>query len=125
MLGEQIGTLSGHKVAVGSLNFINEGHHLVSLGYDQTIKVWDANQWRELQTIQLNVAGVRGMVLSPNEKLAAISMESKVQLWLVAEWRLQAELPISTKAVGGMAFSPDGRWLAVGAANKKIRIWKF
>ncbi len=50
-------------------------------------------------------------------------MESKVQLWSVEDWTLEEELPISTKAVNGMAFSPDGRWLAIGAADKKIRVW--
>ncbi|MFQ5433753.1 MAG: WD40 repeat domain-containing protein [Anaerolineae bacterium] len=27
--------------------------------------------------------------------------------------------------VVGMAFSPDGKWLALGAADKKIRIWEL
>ena len=48
-----------------------------------------------------------------------------MQLWSVEDWVLLAELPISTKAVYGMAFSPDGRWLAVGAADGKIRVWEL
>jgi WD40 repeat protein len=52
-------------------------------------------------------------------------MESKVQLWAVEDWILEADLPIGTKAVNGMAFSPDGRWLAIGAADKKIRVWEI
>jgi len=52
-------------------------------------------------------------------------MESKVQLWSVEDWALEAELPISTKAVNGMAFSPDGSWLAVGAADRRIRVWEI
>jgi WD40 repeat protein len=72
-----------------------------------------------------NVPRARALVFSPDEKTAALSTEGKVQLWLVEDWTLQAELSISTKAVNGMAFSPDSRWLAVGAADRKIRVWEL
>jgi WD40 repeat protein len=46
-------------------------------------------------------------------------------VYKTAEWELTAQLPISTPAVNGVAFSPDGKWLAVGAADKKIRIFEL
>jgi WD40 repeat protein len=52
-------------------------------------------------------------------------MEGKVQVRSIAEWTLQAELMVGTKAVNGMAFSADGKMLAVGAADRKIRVWAF
>jgi WD40 repeat protein len=123
--GEPIGTLAGHEVAVGSLSFINEGRYLVSMGYEGTIKFWDTSEWQEARGVSPDQPGLRGLVFSQDERVAAVSMESRVQLWSVEDWKLEAELPISTKAVNGMAFSPDGRWLAVGAADKKIRVWEF
>ena len=36
-----------------------------------------------------------------------------------------AELSISTKAVSSLAFSTDGQLLAVGGADRKIRIWEI
>jgi WD40 repeat protein len=63
------------------------------------------------------------MVFSPDERSVALSMESRVQLWSVEDWVLEAELPVGTKVVSAMAFSPDGAWLALGAADKKIRVW--
>jgi WD40 repeat protein len=96
---------------------------MVSLGYEQMIKFWDTETWREARTVQSSGLGVRGLAFSPDEKTMALSVESAVQLWSVDDWMLQAELPVSTKVVNGMAFSPDGRWLAAGAADKKIRIW--
>jgi WD40 repeat protein len=104
---------------------INEGRYLVSLGYEGAIKFWDTETWQETRTVRSNVPGVRALVFSADEKTAALSSEGKVQLWSVGNWTLQAELPISTKAVNGMAFSPDGRWLAVGAADRKIRVWEL
>ncbi|MEJ2734924.1 MAG: hypothetical protein P8189_15380, partial [Anaerolineae bacterium] len=122
--GRPIGTLSGHETAVGSLSFIRGGRYLVSLGYEQAVRFWDTETWRESRTIQLDVSGVRGMAFSPDDEIASLSMEGKVQLRSVEEWELLAELPISTKAVNGMAFSSDCQWLAVGAADGKIRIWE-
>jgi len=31
---------------------------------------------------------------------------------------------IWTNAVNSVAFSSDGRWLAVGAADRKVRVWE-
>lgn len=63
------------------------------------------------------------MHLSPSEKIVALSLEGAVQLWDFANWQMIAELPISTKAINGIAFFPDEKTLAIGAADKKIRVW--
>jgi WD40 repeat protein len=65
------------------------------------------------------------MAFSTDEQIVALSMEGMVQLRSVEDWELRAELPISTRAVNGVAFSSDGQWLAVGAADGKIRIWEL
>jgi hypothetical protein len=79
--GQPIGTLSGHEVAVMALAFIDGGRCLLSLGYEQTIKVWDTDGWLEARTVRLSGPGPRGLAISPDEKTIAVSMESQVQLW--------------------------------------------
>jgi WD40 repeat protein len=123
--GVPLGTLSGHYTAVMSLRFQNEGRYLVSLGYEGTIKFWDTRTWREARSLTLDGTSPRGLAFSPDEAIAAISMEGRVQLRSVNDWALQTELAVGTKAVNGMAFSPDGCWLAVGAADGKIRVWEL
>jgi WD40 repeat protein len=95
------------------------------MGHEQTIRFWDTETWQEARALELHTPSARSLVFSPDEKTAAISMESRVQLWSVENWALQAELPVATKAVSSLAFSPDGRWLAVGAADRKVRIWEL
>ena len=118
-----MGTLAGHQTAVLSLASIHGGRTLVSLGYEQSIKFWDTQNWQEMATRSLEGSPIRGMAFSPDEALVAIARESVVQLWSVEGWALQSELQVGTKAVNGMAFSPDGRTLVAGAADGKIRVW--
>jgi WD40 repeat protein len=123
--GEQIGSLSGHQIAVMSLNFIEGGRYLLSMGYEQSIIFWETETWQQVRIVRPDTAGVRGLTISPDEKKVALSMESKVQLWSLADWKLETELPLSTKVASSMSFSADGKWLAVGAADKKIRVWQL
>lgn len=121
--GEAVEVLRGHDIAVGSLRFIDGGETLVSFGYEQTIKEWDTTYWQPVKTVRPKTPTVRAVVLSFDEQKAAVSLEGRVDLYDTEEWELEAQLPISTKAVNGVAFSPDHKWLAVGAADKKIRIF--
>jgi len=124
--GEQVGTLKGHIIAVGSLRFIQNGRRLVSMGYRQAIRFWDTATWETVAEHQLEPdSETRGVLISPNEDQAAISMESRVQLRHVSSWELQAEIPIGTKVVSSLAYSVDGQLLAAGGADKKIRIWSL
>ena len=122
--GEKLRELSGHRVAVMSLTFTLDGRHLVSLGYDQTIRVWDKSDWSEARVLELECASPRGLVFSPDEQTAAVSVERKVQLRDWATWELRTELPAGTKVVSAMAFSADGRWFALGSADRKIAVWQ-
>jgi WD40 repeat protein len=120
--GELVGALSGHEVAVLSVGFIQEGRHLVSLGYEKAVKLWETETWEETRTLRLDGPGVRGMVPAPDGRTVAVGAEGEVQLWSLSG-ELQERLPVGVKGVSGLAFSPDGTGLAVGAADGRIRVW--
>jgi WD40 repeat protein len=120
--GEHLRTLEGHSLAVGSLRFLDGGAVLVSMGYEQSIRFWDTQSWQAVVR-HPEKPGVRGIAFSPDESMAAMNGESRVEIFKVDDWEFVAELPISTKSVTGLAFSPDGHWLAIGGADKQIRVW--
>ena len=122
---EPTGRLEGHETAVWSLEFIDGGRVLASVGYEGIIRFWDTDTLLQLRAVRPDQDGLRGMAFSPDEALVALSLESRVQLWSVEAWELAAELPISTKVVSSLAFSPDGQLLAIGGADRKIRIWEI
>jgi len=123
--GEQIAELLGHETAAWSLRFIKGGSQLISLGYEQTIKFWDTSNWQLLETINAKEYGVKGLKLSSDEKRAVSSAEGKLHLWSTDTWVVKQEIDAGAKALYGMDFSSDGKWLAVGAADKKIRVWEL
>ncbi len=116
---------TGHKTAVMNVQFVQNGKYLASLGYEQTLKFWDTKSWMESRVLKPEVPSVRGIVFSGDEQLAALLLEGRVDVMSVDEWTKVQEYTIGSKSVGSAAFSPDGRWLAVGAADRKIRIWSM
>lgn len=121
--GESAGQLTGHKTAVMNVKFVEDGRYLMSFGYEQTIKFWDTETWDVARVVRPMVPSSRGIVLSDDEELAAVLLEGRVDIMSVKDWTQQGELAFTAKSVGSAAFSQDGRWLAVGAADRKIRIW--
>ncbi|MGB3712994.1 MAG: WD40 repeat domain-containing protein, partial [Candidatus Promineifilaceae bacterium] len=119
--GARAGVLTGHKTAVMNVRFVQNGRYLMSLGYEQTIKFWDTKTWKEARVLRPEVSSARGIVFSHDEQLAALLLEGRVDIMSVDNWTKLNELSVSAKSVGSAAFSPDGRWLAVGAADRKIR----
>ncbi|MEM7331006.1 MAG: hypothetical protein AAF490_02865 [Chloroflexota bacterium] len=122
--GELLKTLAGHHIAVGSLQFIENGRYLLSLGFEHSIKLWDATTWRETRSI-LTPLGTKSVTFNKNETTVVLLREGKFQIWALPRWSERASIPIKPKSLSSAAFSPNGKLLAIGSADKKIRIYRF
>jgi len=123
--GQLVATLATTATAAGGLHFIDGGRELVSLGVQKDVVMWDTATWQRSRTYAMERWGVRSLVVSPDEALLGLGMRGLIQLRSTIDMELQAELSVSTPVVSAIAFSPDGRWLAVAAADRRVRIWRL
>jgi WD40 repeat protein len=116
--------LKGHShPRVLGVAFAPNGKTLVSVGWDQTAKVWDVDSGAERSSFRVQ-AQVWNMALSPDGKTLATASGGvgMVKLWDVAsgkELRTLSQPPLAR----GLAFSPDGKLLAAGSFNGTIKLW--
>ena len=97
----------------------------VSAGCEQSIRIWDTSSWQQTRVREVSEATLRGLSFSADERTTAIIMEGRVELRNTDDWALLHDIEVGTPAVNSAASSPDGRWLAVGAADEKIRVWQL
>lgn len=121
--GQQLHKFPAHPVAVSSLRFIQAGKALVSMGYDQTIKFWDAETWQLEKVLAFKEKTLRCLTFTSDERFMAIGFQGAIQLWSLTPLSLLDEFSAGTNALNQLSFSPDNRWLAAGAADQKLHIW--
>lgn len=123
--GNAITTLKGHQTAAFPIVFLNEGRTLLTQGYEGTLREWDTRTWECTAVRQSPVNPVRSMTFSPDHSLVALATQGKVLVFDELDKTPIHTLDVGTPATGGVAFSHDNRYLAVGAADRNLRIWEL
>ena len=126
--GEDIGTLSGHRLDVESLAFSRDGQLLASGSSDYTIKLWSVSTWQELRTLSGHSSWVHSVAFSPDgQTLASGSADNTIKLWSVSTWKELHTLSghsSSLYGVNSVAFSRDGEMLASASSDNTIKLWR-
>ncbi len=121
--GNAVTTLSGHHLAAFPIAFLNEGRTLLTQGYEGTLREWDTSTWECTAVRQSAVNPVRSMTFSPDRSRVALATQGKVVVFDDLDAPPIHTLEVGTPATGGVAFSHDNRLLAVGAADRHLRVW--
>lgn len=72
--GERLGTFVGHNGAVWSCDVSRDSTHLITASADQTAKLWDVKNGREIYSFSFN-SPARGVEFSIGDKLAVITTD--------------------------------------------------
>jgi WD40 repeat protein len=138
--GQPLRSIEGHEGWVRDLAVTRDGKHLVSVGDDMLLKLWDVERGRlertfaghERQTPQGHVTALYAVAVSPDGKHAASGDRiGAVRVWELETGKLaqRFEVPIlytyderqRKRSLGGiraLAFATDGVHLAVGGMGQ-------
>ena len=132
----------GHRGLIRDVVFSNDGHYLISVSDDKTMRVWDVQTGKIKQIIRSNIGpGSAGKIfaaaLSPdNHWLAAggylvnftganHARIGSIRILNFADGHLVELLQGHTNVVTALAFSQDSQLLASGSSDKTVRIWNL
>jgi WD40 repeat protein len=112
--------------------FSPNGRYLVSLmpggdlsGFGSSIKIWDTNDWSEINTIKTHHAFIEKLVISADGKfVVSFGYEGTIGVWDIVTVRERAQL-VSFKDGSSIAITPEGYYVAsseAGEENLNVRV---
>ncbi|OCQ90706.1 hypothetical protein BCD64_28575 [Nostoc sp. MBR 210] len=129
--GELIDTLSeapwiasGLVDDVNSISFSPDGHTLVSVGADSTVKIWHVGAPELIDILHKHNGVVRCTAFTPDGRMVATGGDDrKVLFWDLMQRQVAIALSLDDTAAHALALSPDGKTLVTGS-YRKIKVWK-
>jgi WD40 repeat protein len=99
-----------------------DGKKMATVGWDNTVKLWDREQRRELKPLSGHDKFITSLAFSSDGKtLATASFDNTIKLWDLHTYEERATLKIDTMFVNSMVFSSHDSILAV--ISWRINLW--
>ena len=116
--------INEHKESVNRIVFNPDGKSILTVSYDDTIRLWDVATGNFLRVLEGHTDSINDLKFSSDgTKLATGSADDTIRLWDVQSWTEIQTLTADSVSVSSVAFSVDGNTLATGSADGTIRLW--
>jgi WD40 repeat protein/serine/threonine protein kinase len=119
----------GHGGAVRSVGFSADGKMIVSGSHDNTVKVWDADSGRAVNTLRGHDSWVRSCAFSPDARtVVSASHDRRANLWNVTDYEevrvLHGKvLDGHNDAVLSAAFDRQGQSIITASRDRSAKTW--
>ncbi len=122
-------TECGHRKRIYQAIFSPESDMVLTVGADDTARLWDVQTGEALQVLYGHGGKVTGAAFSPDGALIATSnSDGTVQLWMPSEnnrkWLEVNHLVGHRDVISDVGFSPDGMRLITAGHDNKSQIWQ-
>ena len=116
--------IAGHTGAVRSVWISNDGKRALSGSDDNTVKVWDLESGRCINTLEGHNNSVYSVCISITGKRALSgSADNTVKIWDLESGRCINTLEGHTDTVWGVCISIDRKLALSGSADNTVKIW--
>lgn len=117
--------LEGHSSWVEKVSFSPDGKMIASTSADNTVKLWDAKDGKNIATLKGHTGTVNGVRFSPNgETIASTSADKTIRLWNLSGKELKT-LDKHGDTVNSVSFSSDGKRIASASNDGTIKLWNL
>ncbi len=121
---ESILILRGHGGTVGLVRFSPDGRRILSSGWDNTIRVWDAETGEAVLTLSGQDRGPLPFAFTPDgRRIVTGSSDGSLQIRDAAGGEPVLTLRGHKACVESVAISPDGQRIVSGSEDNTLKIW--
>lgn len=119
--GAKLGVLPIEKQVVGMVRFSTDGRKILTDSTDDTARIWDAENGKELICFQFQDKTLYSTGLSPDGNRLFTSFGNSLTVWDAATGKLKFSIDTGI-GIGATIFSPDSRRLYAGMENGMVEI---
>jgi len=104
--------------------FSSDGNYLVTGSYDNTLKLWNAKNGKEIRTFSMHTGPVRTVCFSPDgNRILTSSVDNNAQVYDITTGKLLVELVIDIDRLFKACYSPDGSKILTMNDRDGIALW--
>ena len=120
--GQLLGTVPVHDIALSALKPDGANRRVWTLGYEGQLKLWDAEGWQLMRGQQLSDERIMGCRLDLEHRRAVVLTAGCIRLFDLDNWTWLDAIEVDSNVLTCAAWSSDGATLAVGSADRRLRI---